>query len=759
MMDAGPAWRVLVVDDDQVDRESVRRALRRGGLSVDVTEAASGADALAALAGARFDCVFLDYNLPGSDGLTLLSAIRQRGHDVPVVALTGHGDEQVAVQLMKAGAADYVPKASATPERLASSLRYAIELSRAQLQARHAEAELHASAARARFLADASAVLTQSLDVRATLEQVARLSVPILGDYCVIYLSGPAGTLGVASAHRDVSKQAATAVIAERFRPDANHPSSGIAEVMRTGRAKVMNVISAEHLDSLPSTEDEREAYRALAPASALFVPLTARTVLGAAVFCRGGDRPSFSDDDVTLAQDLAGRAAAALENARLFQEAERARQRTERLQQVTAQLSAVVTRDEVARLFTAQAREALEASSAWLAVLSDDRTELRAIASDGYDLAAIASFDRISLDAPVPAGDTVRDGEPRWFPSKRALVESYPATRRSMQRIDQEAVLVLPVRSGTEIAGVMTLGFHESRPLTPDEIALGLALARQCAQALERARLYDAERLARAEAETARRDAEEANRAKSEFLARMSHDLRTPLNAIAGYAQLIEEGIYGEPTVGQRESLARIRRAQGHLLTLINDVLSFAKLEAGQVRLRITEVAVQPTLDTLRMLIEPQVSGKGLSLQLEPAPAGIKVQADEERMTQILLNLLTNAVKFTEPGGRITISTECSATSVVIRVNDTGRGIAAERLESVFHPFVQGEGPDQERQGVGLGLAIGRELARMMHGDLTAASTVGAGSVFSLTLPIVPRSGAADDAGTHALVASQTAA
>jgi signal transduction histidine kinase len=265
--------------------------------------------------------------------------------------------------------------------------------------------------------------------------------------------------------------------------------------------------------------------------------------------------------------------------------------------------------------------------------------------------------------------------------------------------------------------------------------LALATALAQQCAQALERARLYDAERASRAAAE-------EANRAKSDFLARMSHDLRTPLNAIGGYAQLIEEGIFGVPSDGQRQSLDRIRRAQQHLLMLINDILSFAKLEAGQVNLQLRPVRMSEVFTELRPLVETQAQTKRLRLRLEEGDTDAEVVADRGRLAQILVNLLTNAIKFTEPDGRIDVQCGVLPNTVEIRVCDTGVGIPAERLEAIFDPFIQVKGTAVEpREGVGLGLAISRELARLMHGELAVRSEVGRGSTFTLTLPRVATS------------------
>lgn len=241
---------------------------------------------------------------------------------------------------------------------------------------------------------------------------------------------------------------------------------------------------------------------------------------------------------------------------------------------------------------------------------------------------------------------------------------------------------------------------------------------------------------LARQEIDAARTDAERANRAKSEFLAAMSHDLRTPLNAIGGYADLIEEELYGPVTDPQRGALSRIRKSARHLLTLINDILSFARIEAGSLQLEIEEVSVNEVVSTAGAMVELQAADKGLSLKVLHGPETVRVVADRERTTRILANLLTNAVKFTDTG-TITVDWQDDDGTVTIHVRDTGRGIPADRQAAIFQPFVQvGQGPGEERQGIGLGLAISWELARAMNGDLTVESVVAGGSTFTLTLP-----------------------
>lgn len=252
-----------------------------------------------------------------------------------------------------------------------------------------------------------------------------------------------------------------------------------------------------------------------------------------------------------------------------------------------------------------------------------------------------------------------------------------------------------------------------------------------------ERVSLLEAERDARAEAEDARQRAEEANRAKSDFLAKMSHELRTPLNAIGGHAELIELGVHGAVTPEQASALDRIRKNERHLLALINDILDFSKLEAGAVRLDVRDFKVADVINETGSLIEPLFTAKGVSYRVGSCGDDLRARGDSERVVQICLNLLSNSLKATAKGGEVSVECQRREGTIAIQVADTGIGIPEERLETVFSPFTQlGRALNSPNTGVGLGLAISRELARAMGGDVTVTSQVGKGSVFTLTLP-----------------------
>jgi PAS domain S-box-containing protein len=247
-------------------------------------------------------------------------------------------------------------------------------------------------------------------------------------------------------------------------------------------------------------------------------------------------------------------------------------------------------------------------------------------------------------------------------------------------------------------------------------------------------------------ERKKAEEEARAASQAKSEFLASMSHELRTPLNAIGGYAELLAMGVHGPLNAEQAQDVARVRRSNQHLLTLINDVLNFAKVDAGQTEYRLTAVPVDETLRDTESMIAPQILKKGLHYSYKGVDKSASVLADPEKMQQIILNLLSNAVKFTESGGTITLSAEPAGKCIEIHVADTGPGIAPEKLDRIFDAFVQVDRRlNQPVQGVGLGLAISQDLAQAMGGGVSVESVVGKGSMFTLSLPRAPRMELAD--------------
>jgi PAS domain S-box-containing protein len=341
-------------------------------------------------------------------------------------------------------------------------------------------------------------------------------------------------------------------------------------------------------------------------------------------------------------------------------------------------------------------------------------------------------------LDAPAGSGYVVRTGRPQLIAEIPedllvASAEGDVELIQALQELGLRSLLAVPLKARDETIGAFVCVMAESgRRFGEQDLALAEDLATRASLAIENALLFS-------EAEEARDRAESADKAKSQFLAAMSHELRTPLNAIAGYAELLTVGVHGPITEKQRHALERITRSQKTLLSLINDILNFSKLQAGYVQVAMEEVQMAPLLDSLDDWIEPQLRSKNLSYHYEPCASDLRVRGDREKIQQIMLNLLSNAVKFTPGGGRISVRCETGETEIRILVSDTGPGIPAEKVDEIFEPFVQiDRGVQSTYQGTGLGLAISRDLAHAMRGNIAVGETSARGSTFVLTLPRV---------------------
>jgi PAS domain S-box-containing protein len=481
-----------------------------------------------------------------------------------------------------------------------------------------------------------------------------------------------------------------------------------LAEVVRTGEASFLEsreAWAARYPAVLPSLEAHGHHANAVLP---LVVDGQVLGVLGAAF-----DTPrTFDEAERARARAVALQSAQALERARLF-EAERAAHaqaeaRREALVAVLAQLPVGVV--------------IVEAPSGRVLVVND------ALARMWGQRRATASVEQYSVEWVGYHADGRQIASDEW-PVARALQHGVTVVGEvaEIQRPDGSRGLVeigaAPVR---DASGGITLA-----------VAVLTDITDRVRAERERERLLHESERARAEAVTAWAAANAANAAKSQFLAVMSHELRTPLNAIGGYAELMELGIRGPVTEEQRSDLARIQASQRHLLGLINDVLNYARIEAGSVRYAVTDVALRAALASAEALVSPQARAKGLTLTAHSCPESLTARADDEKLRQVLVNLLSNAVKFTDPGGRVELDAEAAGDVIRIHVRDTGLGIPADKLKAIFEPFVQVRADlTRTAEGTGLGLAISRDLARGMGGDLTVESTLGGGSTFTLTLP-----------------------
>jgi len=373
-------------------------------------------------------------------------------------------------------------------------------------------------------------------------------------------------------------------------------------------------------------------------------------------------------------------------------------------------------------------------------AVAEAAEAALHVVHAIGLPLEVRAALDELPLDAPVPFAEVARTGAPLVLPGEDAL-RLYPDWGAAMIDAGARAAAIVPVWANGELRGVLGLAWAEPRTFDEDERAFVLTLGVMCAQAIMRAHLRDAERLAREAERQAREAAEHANLSKARFVATISHELRTPMNAILGYTALMGEGIYGPVSADQQDHLGRVQSSGRHLLGLIEELLSYARVEAGEVVVQPEPVALLDIVEQSLVLVRPIAEQKGLRVRVEAPDEPVELVTDPDKLRQILVNLLANAVKYTIQGEVVVllrIEGRDAAVRVIIEVTDTGRGIAPDAQPHIFDPFWQADPASTQSGGSsGLGLSVARQLARLLGGDVTVArSAPGEGSTFVVSLP-----------------------
>jgi GAF domain-containing protein len=462
---------------------------------------------------------------------------------------------------------------------------------------------------------------------------------------------------------------------------------------------------------------------------------------LGAITITRR-DIGAFTNEEIALLQTFADQAVIAIENARLLSELRaRTEDLTRSVDELTAlgevgrALSSTLNLEAVLQTIVTRANQLARTAGCVIWEYDKPRGEFRLRVSHYADDSDAATLPASGGLTTIPKGQglTTKVMEERravQIPDITVEGAYESPVRKPLIDAGHRALLGVPLLIEDEIIGVLAVTRKTPGTFEPESVRLLSSFATQSALAIQNARLFR-------EIEQKSRELEAASRHKSEFLANMSHELRTPLNAIIGFSEVLGERMFGELNEKQDEYLKDIHASGQHLLSLINDILDLSKIEAGKMELELSDFDLSMTIENALMLIRERAARKGVELHRSVDERLGQVQADERKIRQVLLNLFSNAIKFTPEGGRIDVGAKPVNGSIEVSVTDTGVGIAPEDQEAVFEEFRQVGTADKKVEGTGLGLALSRKFIELHGGKIWAKSQVGAGSTFTFTLPV----------------------
>jgi len=586
---------------------------------------------------------------------------------------------------------------------------------------------------RATLLWRISEAFAASVDAEDMVERILEALVPDLADWVVVDLQrvGATDRRLMRARGADPKKQAILQWERERYPREAVMPEHPFAEVLRTGVSLLMEVIQPQALARFAADDDHLEILLELDPRSGMIVPLTEKgTPVGVITLMLSDSGRSYGTGDLAFVEDIAHRASLGLENARIHEEAcedrriaERAVERMASLQRITAMLSETLSPSDVAEKVLGEVVESMGASAAAMAALANGGTEFDLLHLVGIPEEHETQWSRFSADVVLPFPDVFYSGTPLFVDSMEAMRQRYP---RLSELSSSRAWAAIPILLEGRPIGAFGLAFATSRTLSAADREFLAAIAHHSGQALERSRLFDAER-------GARRRAEDAIRARDEMLGFVAHDLRNPLGGIRLLSSALLQNLSADDP--RRRSLETILRATDSMDRLIQDLLDVSRIEAGFLRLERGSVAVAPLLAEVAQTFGAAAADGDMHIHLD-LPSGLpRVSADRQRILQLLTNLVSNAVRYTPRGGTVVLAAESEQDWMRLSVKDAGPGIPERDLPFLFDRFWQAR--DANRAGAGLGLTIAKGIVEAHGGEIFVDTEIGRGTVFSFTLPL----------------------
>lgn len=579
------------------------------------------------------------------------------------------------------------------------------------------------------FLAAASAAVAESLDYEETLQRIAHSAIPAFADIVIVYVRDDNGELQrQVAAAADPERNAALDTL-KKYPP----PAERLNRVLTSEKAWVVTELDSTTWDFINNAAHRNLAEK-IGIRSLVASPMRSGAQAYGVMFLARTSDTSFSPFEVLIAEEIARRAAGAIERSRIYMAEHKQRERLEHLQILTEALATELTTDAACDAVIREMRGLLRAQTVVIGLVSDDGTRLDILRTAGVKPEIAARYPYIMLDEHIPLTTAIRTGKAVWLGTRAEAIAHSPVFRDLAT--DSKAWAAIPLMVPGRAIGALGLSFLDEQTFPDDLTTFILSMARQTAQTLERARLFESER-------DAREEAEKASRAKDEFLAILSHELRTPLTTVLGWADLLKM-TYNGPDESIRFAIESLRTSAATQARLIDDLLDVTRIITGKLHIEkrpgeLTDI-VRMATESLRLAAE----AKGVALEVE-AYCCIEIDADPARIHQVMTNLVTNAIKFTPAHGRVSVSVTRRDGEADIVVADTGIGIGKDFLPHVFERFRQGSiGDSRTHSGLGLGLSIVQHLVTL-HGGRVKAESEGPdrGSKFTVTLPVREQSNA----------------